>query len=174
MEKKTLNIGGENYRFSIETFDEDIDIDSLLKIDYSNLMGEICTFPLIVNRFGILLAECENKVSEIKINVDIFEAKLKEKLRLSLAEQNGGKTPTVDMLNTAVILDKGYQAIQRTLVTAKKNRDYMLTMYLAAKDKSEKLNKLSMSIQPGDVTDNILEGEINGIVIKKNKRKLIN
>ena len=173
MESKVLNIGGVTYRFSIETFDEDIDIDALLKIDYSNLIGEICTFPLIVNRFGILLAECESKVTEAKMNTEIFEAKLKERLRISLAEENNGKMPTVDMLNTAIALDKGYQAVQRTLMTAKKNRDYILTIYLAAKDKSEKLNKLSMSIQPGDISDKLLEGRINGIVIRKSNRNLI-
>ena len=173
MDRKVFNIGGETYSFNIGTFDEQIDIDNLLKIDYSNLTAEIATFPLIVNRFGIMLAETESKVSEAKINVEILEAKLKEKYRISLAEANGGKAPSVDILNCTITLDKSYQAIQRTLIAAKKNRDYMLTIYLAAKDKSEKLNKLSLSIQPGDISDTLLEGEINGIVIKRNRNKLI-
>lgn len=171
MEHKILTIGGKEYRFSMDTFDEDVDVDKLLKIDYSNLIAELCTFPLIVNRFGLMLAETENRVAETKINCEIFEAKLKDKLRVSLAEANGGKAPTVDALNSAVTLDKGYQAVQRAYTTAKKERDYMLTMYLAAKDKSEKLNKLSLSIQPGDISDESLEGEINGIVIKRNRGK---
>ena len=171
MERKVLNIGGQEYIFRLGTFEDDIDVEKLLKIDYSNLIGELCTFSLVVNKLGLMLAETESKVSEIKLNSEIFEAKLKEKLRVNLAEANGGKAPTVDALNSAVTMDKGYQAIQRSLIEAKKNRDYLLTMYLAAKDKSEKLNKLSLQIQPGDIDASMLEGEINGIVIKKNKSK---
>ena len=40
MEKKVITIGGQTYILRFEDFDEDVDIDEYLKIDYSNLIGE--------------------------------------------------------------------------------------------------------------------------------------
>ena len=49
MEKKIINIGDKSYRLIFDQFDDsEVDIDELLKIDYSNLIGEIVTFPVIV------------------------------------------------------------------------------------------------------------------------------
>ena len=70
MEKRIIQIGGNTYKLIFDNFDEDVDIDSLLKIDYSNLIGELVTFPVILNRFGILLAEAESQVAETKLHLD--------------------------------------------------------------------------------------------------------
>ena len=61
MEKKIIKVGEKTYKLLFDNFDEDMNIDELLKIDYSNLIGELITFPVIVNRFGQLLAEAESK-----------------------------------------------------------------------------------------------------------------
>lgn len=87
MNKKLITIGGKTYKLLFDSFDEDMDIDSLLKIDYSNLIGELITFPVIVNRFGQLLAEAESQVSEAKLNLEVFEAKTKERLRSELSSR---------------------------------------------------------------------------------------
>lgn len=172
MEKRILKIGNNIYKLIIEDFDEDIDIDSLLKINYSNLIGEIVTFPVILNRFGVLLAESESQVSEAKLNLDVFEAKTKESLRKQLAEQNNGKSPTVEALNNAVVSNKAYQAMKKKYIEVVKTRDYLNSIFWAAKDKSEKLNKLSLSIQPGDLSDSIIEGKVNKVLVKR-QRKVI-
>ena len=165
--KRIIHIGNENYRLTFDDFDDDINIDNLLSIDYSNLIGEIVTFPLIVNRFGILLADAESKVQEAKLNLEVFEAKTKESLRVSLSESNGGKNPTVDNLNNALTANAAYQAFRKKLIEKQKIRDYINSVYWASKDKSQKLDKLSLTIQQGDVSDKIIEGKINHIVIKK-------
>ena len=36
--KKIINVGGQTLAIVYEEFDEKVDLDSLLKIDYSNLM----------------------------------------------------------------------------------------------------------------------------------------
>ena len=41
MATKKINIGEDTYLLKFDEFDEDIDIDQLLKIDYSNLLGEM-------------------------------------------------------------------------------------------------------------------------------------
>lgn len=170
MEKRIIQIGGNTYKLIFDNFDEDVDIDSLLKIDYSNLIVELVTFPVILNRFGILLAEAESQVAETKLNMDVYEAKTKERLRIELAEQNNGKAPTVEALNNAVVSNKAYQAMKRKYIEVVKTRDYINSIFWAVKDKSEKLNKLSLSIQPGDLSDSVIEGRVNNVLVKKTKK----
>lgn len=167
MIKKVINIGDSTYTLRFDEFDEEVDIDSLLRIDYSNLLGEMVTFPTIVAKLGNMLAEAESQVNEKKLNLDVQEAKLKEELKIKLSEQNNGKNPTIDALNAAVILDKRYQAFKKSLINAQKTRDYMLTAYLAAKDKSEKINKVFFQAKPGDVPEEIIESRVNNTVIRK-------
>jgi len=173
MKKVIANIGENQYKLVFDEFDENIEVDSLLRIDYSNLIGEIVTFPVIVNKFGNMLAEAESRVSELKLNLDILESKLKEKLKIELAEANGGKNPTIDALNSALILQQSYQTLRKNLINSQKTRDYINSVFWSAKDKSEKLNKLSLTIQQGDVDETLIEGKVNNITIKKTK-KLIN
>lgn len=170
MKKLIITIGDITYKLLFDDFDEEMDIDSLLKIDYSNIIGELITFPVIVNRFGNLLAVVESRVSEAKLNLEVFEAKLKEKLRVELAEQNGGKNPTVEALNNAVVINKTYQIMRKKVIEAQKTRDYINSTFWAAKDKSEKLNKLSLSIQSSDLEDSVIEGRINNVLIKRTKK----
>ena len=48
--------------------------------------------------------------------------------------------------------------------------DYINSIFWAVKDKSEKLNKLSLSIHPNDLPDSIIEGKVNDIMIKGTKK----
>jgi type III secretory pathway component EscV len=169
MDKKVITIGSQTYVLKFDEFDEDVDVDSLLKIDYSNLIGEMITFPVIVNRFGQLLAEAENQVALAKLNLEVTEAKLKESLRIKLADRNG-KAPSVDAVNTAVLLEKGYQAMRRSYLEKQKTRDYMNSIFWSAKDKSEKLDKLSLTVQQGDIADSVIEGRVNNVLIKRTKK----
>ena len=170
MAKKVINVGGKQYVLNVGEFDEELEIEDILKIDYSNLVGELITFPIIENRIGLMLADAESRVAEVKLNRDVLEAKLKEKYTLQLADQAGGKRPTVDAINAAVLQDKGYQAVLRSKIAAEKARDYANSLLWSAKSKSSKLEKLSLTIQNSDIPPEIIEGRINGIVIKKSKR----
>jgi len=167
--KKVVKIKEQTYILKFDEFDESIDVDSLLKIDYSNLIGELVTFPVIVNRFGVLLADAENEVSESKLNLDVFEAKTKERLRLKLTEANG-KAPTVDALNSALMLDKAYQQMKKKYFESQKTRDYINSIFWSAKAKDDKLSKLSLSIQDVEIPDSALEGRVNNVLIKKGEK----
>lgn len=156
-------------------FDDEIEIETLLKIDYSNLIAEMITFPIIVNRFGLLLADMESAVSEAKLNLEIFEAKKKETLRQSLTEETSDSKgnlkyvkPTVDELNNAIMKDLAYQTLKKNIIKKQKERDYINSIFWAAKDKSNKLDKLSLSVQPGDIDEKFIAKAINGIEIKFN------
>ena len=170
MQKKLITVGDTTYKLLFDDFDEDMDIDSLLKIDYSNIIGELITFPVIVNRFGNLLAEAESKVSETKLNLEVFEAKTKEKLRVELAEANGGKNPTVEALNNALLMNNAYQVMRKRLIEVQKTRDYINSIFWSAKDKSSKLDKLSLTVQDSEIPDSVIEGRVNNVLVKKTKK----
>lgn len=170
MQKKLITVGDTTYKLLFDDFDEDMDIDSLLKIDYSNIIGELITFPVIVNRFGILLAEAESKVSETKLNLEVFEAKTKEKLRVELAEANGGKNPTVEALNNALLMNNAYQVMRKRLIEVQKTRDYINSIFWSAKDKTSKIEKLSLTVQDSEIPDSVIEGRVNNVLVKKTKK----
>ena len=170
MQKKLITVGDTTYKLLFDDFDEDMDIDSLLKIDYSNIIGELITFPVIVNRFGNLLAEAESKVSETKLNLEVFEAKTKERLRVELAEANGGKNPTVEALNNALLMNNAYQVMRKRFIEVQKTRDYINSIFWSAKDKSSKLDKLSLTVQSGEIPDGVIEGRVNNVLVKKTKK----
>ena len=170
MPKKLITVGDTTYKLLFDDFDEDMDIDSLLKIDYSNIIGELITFPVIVNRFGNLLAEAESKVSETKLNLEVFEAKTKERLRVELAEANGGKNPTVEALNNALLMNNAYQVMRKRLIEVQKTRDYINSIFWSAKDKSSKLDKLSLTVQDSEIPDSVIEGRVNNVLVKKTKK----
>lgn len=170
MEKKIIQVGEKTYKLLFDDFDEEMDVDALLKIDYSNLIGELITFPVIVNRFGHLLAEAESQVSELKLNLEILEAKMKEELRVQLSAENGGKNPTKETLDNAVVNNKAYQIMSKRFIGVQKTRDYINSIFWSAKDKSNKLDKLSLTIQAGDISDSIIEGRVNNVLIKRTKK----
>lgn len=173
METKVVVIGDKTFKLVFDEFESEVDVDSLLRIDYSNLIGELATYPVIVNKFGQLLADAESEVSEAKLNLEVFEAKMKERLRVEMAEANGGKSPTVEALNNAVVSNKAYQTIRKKCIESQKTRDYINSIFWSAKDKSEKLNKLSLTIQPGEISNSQIEGKINSVIVKS-KHNLIN
>ena len=170
MQKKLITVGDTTYKLLFDDFDEDMDIDSLLKIDYSNIIGELITFPVIVNRFGNLLAEAESKVSETKLNLEVFEAKTKERLRVELAEANGGKNPTVEALNNALLMNNAYQVMRKRLIEVQKTRDYINSIFWSAKDKSSKLDKLSLTVQGGEIPAGVIEVRVYYVLVKKTKK----
>lgn len=169
MQKKVIQVGENTYKLLFDDFDEDMDVDSLLKIDYSNIIGELVTFPVIVNRFGNLLAEAESKVAEAKLNLEVFEAKTKERLRNELAEANGGKNPTVEALNNAVLMNKAYQTLRKQFIEVQKTRDYINSIFWSAKDKSDKISILLKSSEITLETE-LMESRINGVLIKKQEK----
>ena len=165
MDKKIVKVGDKTYTLLIKAFDDEIEIDDLLRIDYSNLIGEMVTFPVIVNRIGIMLAEAESAVSERKLNLEVFEAKTKERLRIKIAEENG-KAPTVEALNNAVLQEPAYQSMRKSLINAQKTRDYLNSVFWSSKDKSDKISALMRNYEIGEEVD-LSEQRINNVLIKK-------
>jgi hypothetical protein len=159
-----FNIGDKVIKFSVEDFD-DIDIDKILKIDYANILAEIITFPLVVNKFGLLAADMDNEFQMAKLDLSIYEAKRKNQLREELLEENG-KKPTVDEVESALLTDKVWKVKRVKMHRIQKEKEYMYSIYTSAKDKSTKLDKLSMTLRPGDVDLDLIQKQMNNVYFK--------
>jgi hypothetical protein len=163
MENRIIQIGDKSYKLSFEDFPEDIDLDSLFKIDISNMFAEIITFPVILNKLGIMLADADNLVAECKLNLEIYEAKRKESIRESMEK------PTVDKVEDKLRQDKLYLIKRQKFLQLVKQRDYINSCYWTAKDKSDKLNKMSLSLNFSDTSLEIIDLDNFNLVSLKRK-----
>lgn len=151
-------------------FDTDIDIDEILKIDHHNYLGEILTFPVLLNRIANLKAEQQNIVSEAKNDVEIFEAQLTEEKRKSITAV-GGKG-TVSEVEAAMKTDARYRIKKNDFFAKQKNLDYLDSLYWAAQSKMNLLNKISDKIRPEEFSNELLTDVVNGVMIKASKKAI--
>jgi len=152
-------------------FDGDIDVDSILKIDYSNILGEILTFPVLFNRIANLRAEMQSIVSMAKLDFDLFEAQLTEEHQKKLnADREGARKATIKDIETAVFRDKRYILKKRDFFAKEKSLAYLEALYWSAQSKDTKLNRLSDKLRPEEFERDIIEDTINGVQIKLKKK----
>lgn len=149
-------------------FDTDIDVDEILKIDHSNYLGEILTFPVLLNRVANLKAEMQNIVSEGKSDVEIFEAQLTEEKRKKILSE-GGKA-TVSEVDSAVKTDARYRIKKNDYFAKVKNLEYLDSLYWACQSKMTVLQKVSEKIRPEEFESELLSNVINGVYIKASKK----
>lgn len=155
----------------ITPFNTDIDVDDLLKIDYSNLLGEILTFSVIFNRIAMLRADCQNIVNRGKVELEIFEAELSEIKRNDLTKL--GAKVTVGEIDNAVKRDPFYIKKKNNYFEKVKNFDYVDALYWSAQSKLKLLEKISDKLSPKEFEREILEGTINGVMVKSVKRAIV-
>lgn len=162
------------------TWDEDYDIDTddILKIDVSNIFGEAVTFPVILNRLGIILAEIDDALRRQNFDLEKVDAELNkerakaydrafEELKIT------NKSPTVVQCENRAkddskVLEREQERrlVKMKLLDVQKDRDIINSLYWSAKSKDDKLNKLTEKLKPIDFEDNLVEGKINNVMIK--------
>lgn len=175
MTNLVFTVGDKMIKFKVSDFQDDLDIDTLLKIDYGNLVAELITAPVVMNKMGILAAEMSNELRLAKMNFEIRKAKEQQKVRENLSEEDDKgkiKKPTVAEVEDALTVSKIYQKYQRDYFEAQKQKDYIDSIYQAVKDKSEKLNKLSLTLRSGDINEELIQKQLNNIYyqIKNNEQ----
>jgi hypothetical protein len=149
----------------------DVNVEELLKIDYGNILGEILTFPVAFNRIGNLKAEIENQRSVAKLDLEVFEAQLTESYQKTLAAK-ADKKPTIKDVETAVLRDVNFITKKKAFFEIEKHAAYIDSLYWAARSKDDKLHKLTEKIRPDEFEKEILEGQVNGILIKCTKKAI--
>lgn len=164
-----IEVGDKVINLLLLPWDGDLNIDEILKIDYSNLMGEILTFNIWYNRIANLRAEVQNNLKELGFDLEVFEAQLKEKYRSDL-DGRGGKKVTVDEVSTSVIKDENYIARRKYLLKREKEFSYLDNLYWNAQGKLQLLQRLSDKLVPEDLHQDLLEDTVNGVMIKMSRK----
>ena len=129
----------------LSSFESEIDVESILKIDYHNILGEILTFPVILNRLGNLQSEMDSILEETKLEIEIkrasFDAQFRKDLIKKVDDGKGNiKTvyPTEKEIEAAIIADPVYQNLQKKLIRINKEKKQIDSFYWASISKDNK------------------------------------
>ena len=176
--KYTIHIGDKPIILEHGNFDDLIDVDSLTKIDTSNIFGEAVTISAAVNRIGLLKAELEGQLADHKLNLKVYESGYVRRLRKEASNNSNTCTIIVDNEEVKVKLtekflescyesDETWIAIKKDLNRTEKNFNSISSLYWAIQDKSRRLNGLTSQTTPEQFVAGIISGKINGILISK-------
>jgi len=180
MPKVVVPFGEKTVVLNFGDFNDEINVDELTSINYSNLFGEVVTVSALLNRMGILKAEAEAEHAIKKLECDIYIANLAKNYRRD-ANVNAGKfiikegnvstsiKLTEDSLEKALLLDIVVQNKKKAVINAQKNLAFIDSLYWSVQSKDKKLSVLMKGVTPEEFFNEILEGEVNGILIKKPK-----
>jgi hypothetical protein len=157
---------GKLLRLRTDFLDQDIDTEGLLKIDLANIAAEIVTIPVALHKIGVLLSECGSMLSKAKFDLQIFEAKKQQSLRQEKIDNK--EKYTIDSINCEMRSSKSWRIFSIKVIDTQRQYDYMNSLYWSLKSKDDKINKLSMSMQTGDVLEQLINTKIrfmNGVNI---------
>lgn len=174
----TVHVGNIPIILEHDDLDSTINVDDLTIIDTSNIFGESVTISAAVNRIGLIKAEVEAMMATAKLAVKIFEGTFIAKKRKEAANNSGYYTirvgnedvkvkATQGALDTCFETDKDWIEKKEAFIKAEKNFNALSSLYWACQDKSRKLNGLTNGTTPEDFVAGMLEGKVNGILIKK-------
>lgn len=171
-----INIGGREIFLKINLFEDkdEIDIDKILKIDAQNLTAEILTFPSILNKLGVLLADKDNDKKQAELNYRIWKAKQQELIRNKWDNDpekkiNRGQKYTKDEVEDSIVSSPMFKVQKTKIHRLEKEHSYLNSIYWAAKDKADKLEKLSLTLKSEDIDIENIVKSFNGIMIKSSK-----
>jgi hypothetical protein len=160
---------------------EELDVDNLTKIDYSNITGEIFTSHIMLNRVGLLKSEIENKLREANLHADTLRARFSHKWRKknTYEEYNSArkmvkKKPTIGEVDDALNMDKEYINAKKDIMELENDLSIVDNIYWACKSKDDKVKLFERHLTPEDMEMDKLESSINGVLIRANRSKLHN
>lgn len=108
--KYTIHIGDKPIILEHGDFESTINVDDLTTINTSNIFGEAVTISPAVNRIGLLKAEVEALMAEIKLELRIFEGEYRSKLRKEAAKNHGQYKVRVENEDVSIKLtEKGLE-----------------------------------------------------------------
>ncbi len=167
---KYIHLGKKLAKLTPTEWDYDFDIDKILKIDPSNIFGEVVTIAVFVNRMGFMAAEMRNYTKKLKLYLEMNEAEKSKLYRNELIGKTA-KKPTIAEVEEAVMADLKIKNIKYDLIRAEEHLEKIDSMYNAAKDKSFKLNTLGKNLTSEMFESELLEGSVNGVIIELKQRK---
>lgn len=162
-----IHLGGKPVELKMKDFDDSVDVDELLKIDYSNLYGEAVTIAPLMNHVGVLKAEAERVYATKKMELDFLEAELKQRFRKNATEAS--QKITESGLIEMVEIDHGFKVCKKNMITSNYQLGVIDSIYWAVSAKNKKLDNLVKGVTPEELYQELQEGVINNIAIKKHK-----
>lgn len=163
-ERIPVNFNGKTYIIRVGKLTEEIDIDELLKIHYDNIIGELITFPLVINKIGLLKNDIQEELKNAEFDLKVFYAQKYEEVQKSFIGSE--KKATDKAIESTIYRDSNYIAKQKLVFKYEKLFNYFDTIFWQMKNKSDKLDTLSTKIVPSEFENEILAGSINGVLIK--------
>lgn len=172
-----IKIGEKKFVLIHREFTDELEIEELLRINIEKLALEAITFPVIVNRLGFLLADANNQVKEREVDMEIFLSKKREEVRQSLNDNKlaGEKLTQEDIKFKQEFLvrnDPHYKVKTKQLNDAIRTRDYVNSIFWAAKDKNSKIDLLLKNEQfsfESLIDSGLKRANMNGVEIKERK-----
>lgn len=162
-----IHLGTKPLTLNFREFDEEIDVDQLTHVNYGNIYGEAVTVPALLNHVGMLKAQAEKILAEKKLALDVQEAELKQSLRKSAVA--AGDKMTENGLSEKIDSDSGIVVQRKNVIGATYNLAVIDSMYWSVKSKDQKLNNLIKGVSPEELYNELVDGTINNIVIKKQR-----
>lgn len=155
---KTIQLKDREIHLNFEEIDN-LDLESVLTIDYINLKEDIQGFPFVVNQLNFLVVEANSILNKDKFQLEILNSNLDEekaklflKIKKELVE-NGEKNPTISLIESQIKLEESYKDISESIrcqrqkiAEDEKNRDYLSGLYWAAQAKLNLLVNLTKNI----------------------------
>ncbi len=171
--KIVIQLNKKSLTLQIKDFaDSNINTEELLQIDYSNIIGDIITFPVLFNRIANIKAEIDSFLREVQLDMKIFEAQLYEKHKKEFVTR--GEKATETAIDMAIQRDPQYKIKKIEVFKVEKQSAIIDGLYWAAKSKTKMLEAISMKIKPEEFEKEILEGTINDVIIKVYNNSFVN
>lgn len=177
-----IKVGDEIFTLEHGQIDEVVNVDDLTRIDTSNLFGEAVTVSAAANRIGLMKAEVEATLADLRLEIKIYEKEYTTRLRIEATRNSGtyniakeGEDPSYIKL-TEKALESCYESddkwidLMMELNQAEKNFNSLSVLYWSIQDKCRKLNGLVSSTTPDDFIAGVIEGKINGMLITKGSK----
>lgn len=169
-----VHIGDKPVMLISADAEEAVDIDSLCRIDHSNLYGEIVTVSALLNKIGIWKAEAEALYNRSKLKCDIYEANFRKEIRIE-ANKNQGKFKMGDdyikltekSVEEAIYTDPEFQGLKDDMIENQRMLNILDSWFWAINDKSKKLSSIVKAVSPDEFLNELVEAKVNTFLIKK-------
>ena len=148
-----IKVGDKTFNVIDNTFQENINIESLVSIDTNNLFGEAMSITQLKNQIGLLKSQLENDINNLKLDVKIFESTFVMNIRKT-ASKNSNKYQfeedgevyeikvTEKYLDTCFYTNQDWKDLNRDLIEKQKSLSDLDVLYWSANNKSNKLDNM--------------------------------
>lgn len=140
---------------------EEISLDNLLRVNISNIGAELLTITIVLNHFGILLADVTSNYGEAKLALSVHESNLRE----SILSEPRTKKPTKEDIDAEITRDKIWQVRKKAVIRKQKEMEYVSAIYWSLKSKDDKISSIcrNTNIKTGDIEEELINSRLRKI-----------